>query len=308
MSAPQGRYELLRKRIGQFTRTLQDVSTGDVRAVHRMRIATRRLRELLPVLPSGGDEAAKLSRRLRRVTRGLGPLRELDVTAQLVDELRGPFRRHRPALDRVADVVEGDRTAARRKVTSKHAVVERARVARRLAELSDAVERGEASRAHDDAEHARAWRWAVQARVVRRAERLRRAIDEAGGVYLPERLHAVRIAVKKLRYALELLVDLGGASSADLRTLKERQDVLGRMHDLQGLMARVRSLEASRGASIEDRTGLAALVDALEDECRLLHARYVSDRPALAALAVRLGVRRREAVSRAVRTGRRAVG
>ncbi len=308
MSAPQGRYELLRKRIGQFTRTLQDVSEGDVRAVHRMRIATRRLRELLPVLPGGGDEAAKLSRRLRRVTRGLGPLRELDVTAQLIDELHRPYRRHRSALDRVSSLVEQDRTAARHTITSKHAGVERSRVARRLSDLAQAVERREAPGAHDDGEHARAWRWAVQARVVRRAERLRRAIDEAGAVYLPERLHAVRIAVKKLRYALELLVDLGGASSADLRTLKERQDVLGRMHDLQGLMARARSLEATRGASSEERAELAALVDALENECRRLHARYVGDRPALAALAARLGVRRREVAPRALRAGRQAVG
>ena len=34
--------------------------------------------------------------------------------------------------------------------------------------------------------------------------RLRAAIENAAGIYLPDRLHEVRIAVKKLRYALEL--------------------------------------------------------------------------------------------------------
>ena len=47
-------------------------------------------------------------------------------------------------------------------------------------------------------------------RVARRAASLKAAIDEAGAVYLPERLHAVRIAVKKLRYAVELEHEIAG--------------------------------------------------------------------------------------------------
>ena len=43
----------------------------------------------------------------------------------------------------------------------------------------------------------------AQERAARRAVRLRAAIDNAAGLYLPDRLHEVRIAVKKLRYALE---------------------------------------------------------------------------------------------------------
>jgi CHAD domain-containing protein len=307
MSALQPRHEILRTRIEQFTRTLHGVSDGDTRAIHRMRIATRRLRELLPVLPGGGEEASKINRRLRRITRQFGPLRELDVTAQLIDELRKSHRTHRAGLDRLARQVADDRAAMRERVVTKRASEERSRIARRLAALGDAVERRERSEVGESREHARAWRWAVQARVVRRADRLRLAIDAAGAVYLPERLHIVRIAVKKLRYTLELLEELGGASAADLRALKEKQDVLGRMHDLQGLMARARTLEASGTDGPIDGESLDALVDMLEDQCRRLHARYVGDRQTLAALAARLGARRREPVARAAH-GRSAVG
>jgi CHAD domain-containing protein len=48
----------------------------------------------------------------------------------------------------------------------------------------------------------RGWQWALGARVARRASALRAAIDTAGG--WSERLHKVRIALKKLRYAVEL--------------------------------------------------------------------------------------------------------
>ncbi len=65
----------------------------------------------------------------------------------------------------------------------------------------------------EDAQTRRAWRWALDARVSRRALALRQAIDKAGSVYLAERLHASRIALKKLRYGLELDVESRGLKS-----------------------------------------------------------------------------------------------
>ena len=80
------------------------------------------------------------------------------------------------------------------------------------------------------------------ARAARRAEGLRAAIENAAGIYLPDRLHEVRIAVKKLRYALEIARDLSGSrATARIRTLKRVQDLLGRMHDLEMLIARTRA-------------------------------------------------------------------
>src|SRR5436190_24170080 len=78
------------------------------------------------------------------------------------------------------------------------------------------------------------------------AARLQAAIDKAAGIYLPDRLHDVRIAVKKLRYAMEVARDLSGSrATARILTLKRAQDLLGRMHDLEVLIARTRGVQSS---------------------------------------------------------------
>jgi hypothetical protein len=82
------RYDLLRKRAERFTRLLHEVEHGDVRAIHRTRVASRRLREVLPVLRLDTGTTDWLNRRLRKVTERLGPVRELDVLAATIEELR----------------------------------------------------------------------------------------------------------------------------------------------------------------------------------------------------------------------------
>src|SRR6185436_7272823 len=91
----------------------------------------------------------------------------------------------------------------------------------------------------------RSWLWVIDARVARRASELAAAMADAGAVYLAERLHMVRIAVKKLRYALELAVEAAHAkSSPDLKELRRAQSVLGRLHDLHVLINCAREAQA----------------------------------------------------------------
>lgn len=267
---------------------LHGLPGADPTAVHQTRVASRRLRELLPVLQLGGDVDGKLSRRLRKVTRALGPVREADVLIALIDDLAGRERQDQQALARVADSVRAERARALPRATGRTAMAEFRRVARRLAETGDALESGEAR-----VRKGRGWRWALEARVARRAGTLAAAMNGAGAVYLPERLHAVRIALKKLRYALELSGEAHGQKrTADLRTLKRAQELLGGMHDLQMLIDRVRQVQASlTPPDPAVRRQLDRLVRTLEDECRRLHARYMRHRPALRALCDRLAAR-----------------
>src|SRR5207249_3613476 len=88
MTASLRRDDLLRGNLEAFTRTLHGVSAGKVRAVHRARVASRRLRELLPLLHLDRELREKLGKRLRRVRRALGRARELDVLLMVIDELR----------------------------------------------------------------------------------------------------------------------------------------------------------------------------------------------------------------------------
>ena len=61
------------------------------------------------------------------------------------------------------------------------------------------------------------WRGALALRIARRGRRLEKAIEQAGQIYAPEALHQVRIAAKKLRYALEIADESGAAPCAPTR-------------------------------------------------------------------------------------------
>jgi CHAD domain-containing protein len=267
---------------------LHGVESGDVRAVHRARVASRRLRELVPVLQLDPESSRKLGKRLREVTRQLGTARELDALGQLVGELQASKDYPAGALQRVAEDIRARRAGVRAGTDGAVQMDKLRRLSRKLDDAAAALEREGEGRPG-----ARGWRWALEARVARRASRLASAIDSAGAVYLPERLHAVRIAVKKLRYGVELSAEASGAKAdSDLRALKRWQDLLGRLHDLQMLLDRVRHLQAALPPSeTASRHEQDALLTSLERTCRHLHARYVRVRPAMMALADRFAAR-----------------
>ena len=138
----------------------------------------------------------------------------------------------------------------------------------------------------------RAWLLALDARVSRRGADVRSATNNAGAVYSP-RLHEVRIALKKFRYALELQVEARQLPLAgDLTSLKATQSVLGHIHDLEGL------IECSRQAQVSLLPGdlrrtreLKSFVRAVEDQCRNMHAQFMRDRSRLVAITRRNGTK-----------------
>jgi len=288
MLALPRRYDLLRKRLDQFTRMLHGVEAGNARALHRTRVASRRLRELLPVLQLDCAATGKLGRRLRKVTQRLGAVRELDMLLLLIDELHESGRHDERGLGRIAEAVARDRDKRRQRLLEKPTTVELRRIGDKLSELARKLDEEDRGR-----QPARGWRWALEARVARRASRLKGAIEAAGAVYLPERLHVVRIALKKLRYGVELSAEAASTPRhPDLRALKRGQDLLGRLQDLQVLIGRVRQVQAS--LTPPDVTAwhqLDLLVAWLENSCRRLHGRYMRERAALVAICDRVGAR-----------------
>jgi CHAD domain-containing protein len=288
MPVSTSRSALLRKHLDRFTRMLPGVEQGDVTSLHRARVASRRLRELLPTLQLEHPAAVrKLGRRLRKVTTRLGTVRELDVLVLLVDELHVSRRDRSSAVGRVGVAVARKRDEARKHLFERLPIAEMRRIARKLDSLADQLDTAEEP---GSKVAARSWRWVVEARIARRATRLTTAIDHAGGIYVPDRLHAVRIAIKKLRYAVELSTEIAGQKTdATLRALTRGQDLLGRVHDIQVLIDRVRKVQASLvPPNVTVWRELDALIVSLEDDCRRLHARYMRARDPLVALVARL--------------------
>jgi CHAD domain-containing protein len=294
MPVSKTRSELLKRRLDQFTRVLNALEQGDVRGLHRARVASRRLRELLPMLQIEAAKTRKLGRRLKRVTTRLGTVRELDVLLLLIDELHVSLRARSAALARVGITVAKDRDDARKRLSARLPVTGMRRLAEKLDGVVDHLRLAEASSSRTAA---RTWRLAVDAQVAARASRLSAAMADAGAMYLPGRLHTVRIAMKKLRYAVELSTELAGArGGAALNALKRGQDVLGRLHDRQVLIERVRQVQASlTPPSVTLWRDLDALGVSLENDCRLLHARYTRARDQLVSIADKLSAPRPQA-------------
>ncbi|HVH27903.1 MAG TPA: CHAD domain-containing protein [Vicinamibacterales bacterium] len=279
---------------------LHAVEEGDTNGVHRARVASRRLREVLPVLPLDADLVDRLGRRLRKITKRLGRVRELDVLIGIVSEVRGSGRHSDIVLERVGAAIEADRRRTRKRHIAKSQMRELRRVGAKLEKVVRTLERRRApgrraagAGKSETSNHRRSHRWAIEARVGRRASTLERSMAHAGTVYLPDRLHAVRIAVKKLRYALELDHELAGAQQGpQLRLLRRTQNVLGRLHDLQVLIDRIRHEQASLiPPDINVWRELDGLVTSIEDQCRRLHGRYVREVAALMALCSELSGR-----------------
>ncbi|MFM8532988.1 MAG: hypothetical protein ACKOEC_05280 [Acidimicrobiia bacterium] len=67
--------------------------------------------------------------------------------------------------------------------------------------------------------------------------------------------------------------------------MKQQQDLLGRVHDLEVLIERTREVQATLAAT--NRRAMAELnrlIRVVEDECREGHAAYMRGRPALLGL------------------------
>ena len=62
------------------------------------------------------------------------------------------------------------------------------------------------------------------------------------------------------------------------------QDNLGRLHDLQVLQSHLAEVQAAPATTPIQQGGLDVVARALEDECRVLHAKYISAMPGLKAL------------------------
>lgn len=267
----------------ELRKHLPSAVSGDDTGVHQARVASRRLREAVPVLASGlkGSKAGKARRKIRRLTQALGTVRELDVTLGILDELARVDGVPRSAVEVVRARVLAERDSGREAMLHKLDRVNVDKLHRRLGTVGEALEEATSE----------AWRDPLGARIAKRAARLVAAIDEAGQMYAPDRLHQVRIAAKKLRYGLELAAGVGVRPAATrVRALKKMQDLLGRMHDLQVLQAHVASAHAEfkPGTGVSHH-GLDALAEHIERECRHLHGRYIAGAAALRTLAAGIG-------------------
>lgn len=215
------------ERLEPLEREADGVRQGeDIECLHRMRVASRRLRtalrafaDCLPHRP-----LAVWRREVRRITRALGDARDLDVQLEFLGTCRPARSVYRPGLARL-----------RLRLAQRRAKLQR-RVVRRLDEF-EAVGVAESMR---DRLSGIANPAARSAALGRRAEReIAAHLDELLSfqpyVSDPRRvaeLHQMRIAAKHLRYSLELFRPLfAGRFERQIDAAKDIQQKLGELHD-----------------------------------------------------------------------------
>ena len=224
--------------------------------------------------------------RVRALGRTLGPARDRDVSLLLLSSIEEAHPESGPAVQIVRRQLERERAALGGEVGAYLDSIEPAKFVRKIGRAvgSGSDERAAHAQADPRASDAR-WRISLAARLVRRARQLERAVDRAGGLYARDRLHAVRVAVKKLRYSLELGHDTRlWRWGAALRSLKEVQEGLGQLQDREALLGHVRDMQSHAAGRAPASGALDELTRSLEAAARQYHAEFLSRRARLARL------------------------
>ena len=246
------------------------VEEGGEESLHRCRVSTRRLRAVLSLCRNGmlGSSARAAGRRARVLGQMLGPVRELDVALELLDELGGHGLVKSAAVGRIRQRIREEQTRQRRRLRGKLDRSTRRKVGQAIEDVTDAMMGIGADRE---------WVKELARHFTRRAGRLRRLVRAAGSLYVSERIHAVRIEAKKLRYMFEITSETGEAESLSAVThLKKVQQILGRLHDLEVLQDLMRSIERPTEPHQMWFRQLESFDDEIEGECRRLHSHFVA--------------------------------
>jgi len=246
-------------------------------AVHDLRVATRRLSDILSLWRAALERrpARRARRALDRLRRALGEVREHEVHADLLEKLLedGPpelASAGRSLQSRLEARLEKDRVRAA-------ASADAAEVARILARVERATAGVAARLAADPALIEQAL-----GRAARREERARAALASLPRSTSDETLHQARIEAKKARYTLECMNAIGVRRDKEgERAFRKAQRDLGTAHDWATLSAWIEKERARRLRHVvaaasdfalthedESIAALAARVAELEREAR----------------------------------------
>jgi len=217
--------------VAQFESEIDGALIGeDIEYVHRMRVASRRLRTALGLFKDyfPNDLAEKWRSEMRGITKALGNARDLDIQIQLIEEkIHGVLNESwKPGYDRLLLRLKQARAKAQQKVVS---AVHTLKDAQTLDEMRDRIKltifsgellyRPELYSAGQEA--------------------INNALDSFLGyeefAYDPEnneKLHAMRIAGKHFRYTMEIFNSIYQDDlDPYIEKMKTIQDQLGEIHD-----------------------------------------------------------------------------
>ena len=269
----QGTTRYLHEQVGRLFDSLPGARRSEEEPIHQIRVASRRLRVVLPVVARkpAGRRVRRALGRLRALTRLAGKGRDFDVCMALFEQ-KAPRMKNRPmVVSALRERLQAARKQAHRALAKDLADFDATRLRE---DLDILVERG--GEGMEEARFRLGNAIVVEERILLKE---RRAL---GRRFAPPELHAIRRRCRWLRYARELEHALFAGDARPVKVFKDIQDLLGRLHDASMLaewIARQAGVWESEGKQAR-ATAARALGGRFQDHARSLHRRFLRHRPA----------------------------
>jgi CHAD domain-containing protein len=266
--------DLLQQQIAVIRDHLPAVFDGNSRGVHDARIATRRVRAVLPLVEQVCPPIARdddLADRIKQIGRALGSIRDLDARLDLLTFIDARLPGAGSAL-----------------VAARHH--QRVKRGKRMRKLVKRLEELDIERVLEHVAHvcsnarwrrSNSWRPHLHRSSDDRAAEAMTALAATTAVYFPSRTHKTRIAIKKFRYAAEIAAATGlPIGERCLRRLKKAQDALGGVHDRHVLLEELDEA-AGDGRGAPANPQLDTIIQFVEAELNDQYRRFIERRDTL---------------------------
>ncbi len=272
--AEAGRKVLLSEFIRMLQHEAGSRSGEDIEDVHKMRVAIRQTRSAIRLLETyyKPDVLRPFDGDLKRIMRALGAVRDLDVMIHDLRQFDTPAEpAQAAALQEVIDALNHRRDVARAALVKTLNSKTYRRFVKAYTKFLSRPGKG-ALRPAADVVAPYQVRHVLPPLIYEHLAAVRAydpVLEEADS----ETLHALRIEFKRLRYVVSLFSGiLGKDIDAFISELKQMQDVLGRMNDIevarQSLTDLMEDLDGGQSAA------LWLYIEHLEQEKPALHARF----------------------------------
>lgn len=234
---------------------------ADPEAVHRSRVASRRLRASMVIFPEclPARKSRKWMKEVRSVTRALGEARDLDVQIEFLQDFEGSAPPEAlPGLEAIVGLKRGMREEAQPEVVRWLEDMERKGTLQEMElYLSGEVKRLDGADIRGEATHASGLEH-ISARI-QELLAMEACVPRREAI---EHHHEMRIAVKRLRYSAEAFRPLfDDKLKQEIAVLKGLQDMLGEMHDCDVWMGEEEALSNALSSVEGASEGLTALIE-----------------------------------------------
>lgn len=246
--------EVLRLRFAEvLSFTGAALAPSNVDGVHDMRVALRRLRSALRDFVEVIDEKPlkRIAKELKKNAEALGVVRDHDVAVIALEQMSSATHDDliKTGIGELADEIRKERETAYRKMKKTFSVRSMEDLRERFVKrVNDAVRQQSLFRPTTLGETAR--------EVIE--DRLQDFLKKGDTIYDPfegEKLHTLRLAAKRLRYAIELFAGcLKNDAAAVAKNISKLQSFLGEVHDCDVWIDRLNRRLIEKGRKAEPKS------------------------------------------------------